>query len=450
MDEIAPEYDVVVLGTGLTECILSGVLSVKGKKVLHIDRNDHYGGEAASVNLETLFKKYGNFREGEEPWKQYGRLNDWNIDLVPKFLMSSGELTNILVSTDVTRYLEFKQVAGSYVQQGASNKATVAKVPSDAAEALRSPLMGIFEKRRMKSFIEWVGTFDPKDPATHKGLDINKCTMKDVYDKFGLEATTKDFIGHAMALYLTDDYITTPGQAPEAIERIRLYGNSVARYGKSPYIYPLYGLGELPQAFARLSAIHGGTYMLNKPVEEVIMEGGQVVGIKSEGEVARCKFVIGDPSYFPNKVRQVGHVVRTICFLDHPIPNTNNSESCQIILPQKQIGRKSDIYISVVSSSHNVCAKGKFVAIASTTVETNNPEAELKAAFDLMGPIIEKFTSVSPMLVPTDDGTSDKIFVSTSYDATSHFETTCIDILDLYKRVTGKDADLSPPPKAAE
>jgi Rab GDP dissociation inhibitor len=83
--------------------------------------------------------------------------------------MSSGELTNILVSTDVTRYLEFKQVAGSFVQQGNGPKATVAKVPSDAGEALRSPLMGIFEKRRMKSFIEWVGTFDPKDSATHKG-----------------------------------------------------------------------------------------------------------------------------------------------------------------------------------------------------------------------------------------------------------------------------------------
>lgn len=116
-----------------------------------------------------LFKKHGNYQKGEEPWKQYGRPNDWNIDLVPKFLMSSGELTNILVSTDVTRYLEFKQVAGSFVQQGASAKATVAKVPSDAAEALKSPLMGIFEKRRMKSFIEWVGTFDLKDPATYKG-----------------------------------------------------------------------------------------------------------------------------------------------------------------------------------------------------------------------------------------------------------------------------------------
>ena len=87
--------------------------------------------------------------------------------------------------------------------------------------------------------------------------------MKDVYDKFGLEVTTRDFIGHSMALYQSDEYINSPGQAKTAIERIRLYANSMARYGKSPYIYPLYGLGELPQGFARLSAIYGGTYMLN-------------------------------------------------------------------------------------------------------------------------------------------------------------------------------------------
>jgi Rab GDP dissociation inhibitor len=169
MEEIAPEYDVVVLGTGLTECIISGVLSVQGQKVLHMDRNDHYGGEAASVNLETMFKKYGNYTEGSEPWKKYGRSNDWNIDLVPKLLMSNGELTNILVSTDVTRYIEFKQIAGSFVQQGNAAKATVAKVPSDAGEALRSPLMGIFEKRRAGNFLKWVGSFDEKDSATHNG-----------------------------------------------------------------------------------------------------------------------------------------------------------------------------------------------------------------------------------------------------------------------------------------
>jgi RAB protein geranylgeranyltransferase component A len=45
MDE---EYDAIVLGTGLKECILSGMLSVSGKKVLHIDRNTYYGGESGN------------------------------------------------------------------------------------------------------------------------------------------------------------------------------------------------------------------------------------------------------------------------------------------------------------------------------------------------------------------------------------------------------------------
>ena len=43
-----------MLGTGLTECILSGLLSVDGKKVLHMDRNDYYGGDSASLNLTQV------------------------------------------------------------------------------------------------------------------------------------------------------------------------------------------------------------------------------------------------------------------------------------------------------------------------------------------------------------------------------------------------------------
>lgn len=451
MEEIAPKYDVIVLGTGLTECILSGVLSVKGKKVLHIDRNDHYGGESASVNIETLFKKYGNYSKGEEPWKKYGRANDWNVDLVPKLLMSSGQLTNILVSTDVTRYLEFKQVAGSFVQQGAGPKAAVAKVPSDAGEALKSPLLGLFEKRRMKSFIEWVGEFKPENPGTHKGIDMSTGTMKDVYDKFGLEPGTRDFVGHAMALYLDDSYIDTPGEAPKAIERIRLYGNSVSRYGKSPYIYPLYGLGELPQGFARLSAIYGGTYMLNTSVDEVLYEGGKAVGIKATmGNSSspeqmhfetKADMILADPSYFSNKVKVVGHVLRAICILKHPLAGTNDSDSCQLIIPQSQVGRKNDIYVACVSSAHNVCPKGYYIAIVSTIAETtSNHHLELQPGLDRLGKIEEQFMGAPiPLYEPIDDGRADNVFVSKSYDATSHFETTTDDVKDIYHRATGEE-----------
>lgn len=34
-----------------------------------------------------------------------------------------------------------------------------------------------------------------------------------------------------------------------------------------------------------------------------------------------------------------------------------------------------------------------------------------------------------------------QVFASRSYDATTHFETTCNDIKDIYKRMTGSDFD---------
>lgn len=34
-----------------------------------------------------------------------------------------------------------------------------------------------------------------------------------------------------------------------------------------------------------------------------------------------------------------------------------------------------------------------------------------------------------------------QVFASSSYDSTTHFETTCNDIKDIYKRMTGSDFD---------
>lgn len=136
-------------------------------------------------------------------------------------------------------------------------------------------------------------------------------------------------------------------------------------------------------------------------------------------------------------------MIRCICILDHPIANTKDGLSTQIIIPQKQVGRRSDIYVSVVSSTHQVAAKGWFVAMVSTTVETDNPENEIKPGLDLLGNIHQKFVSIGDYLEPSDNGLQSQIFISQSYDATTHFETTCLDVLDIFKRGTGEDFDFS-------
>jgi Rab GDP dissociation inhibitor len=91
----------------------------------------------------------------------------------------------------------------------------------------------------------------------------------------------------------------------------------------------------------RLSAIYGGTYMLDIPIDEIIMENGKAVGVRSGGETARCKQVYCDPSYVPDRVEKVGQVIRCICLLDHPVPGTKDALSTQLIIPQKQVNRNS-------------------------------------------------------------------------------------------------------------
>ncbi|TGZ55251.1 hypothetical protein CRM22_010435 [Opisthorchis felineus] len=477
MDE---KYDVVVLGTGLKECILSGLMSVEGRKVLHMDRNKYYGG--ASTSLSPLSELFDKFKIKTKDIEKYGRGRDWNVDLIPKFLMANGKLVALLVHTGVTRYLEFKSIDGSYV----FHRGKIHKVPSNETEAISTSLLSFFEKRRLASMLKWVVNVNESDPSSYNSvysgsLNIHRDNIQHTFTKFGVGDSTQNFVGHALCLYADDSY-KTQVPALEVIKRMQLYDQSVARFGKSPYVYPLYGLGELPQAFARLSAVYGGTYMLDKQVEHIVYENGKVVGVKAEGEIAQCDAVICDPSYAPDRVKKVGQeyevtaekgnilfnrsqkawhhktlprryilsylsilhtVVRAICILTHPVQNHKDVSSMQIIIPQSEVGRRNDIYVCCVSSTHNVCPKNFYIALVATTVETSMPEQELQPGLRLLDPIEQIFYSVDDLFERVDDGSTSRVFISNSYDASTHFESTCEDVLALYQKITGHPFDFS-------
>ena len=125
--------------------------------------------------------------------------------------------------------------------------------------------------------------------------------------------------------------------------------------------------------------------MLNTDIDEVLFENGKVVGVKNSEGIAHCSMLICDPTYaikcgLKDRVELKEKVIRCICILDHPIPKTGDIPSVQIILPQKQLKRKNgnlwlmvDIYIMMVSYVHCISKKDTYIAIISTTVETNEP-----------------------------------------------------------------------------
>ena len=236
-------------------------------------------------------------------------------------------------------------------------------------------------------------------------------------------------------MYTNDDFIEQ--KALPTIDKMQLFFNSFGRYGNSPFIYTVWGLSELAEGFSRLCALYGGTYMLNRGVEEILYdENGNFRGIKSQGEEVFGKILITEPSYVQkfNKVKSIGKFISWICILDHPIPKTNNVASWQIILPQKQVNRKNDIFIAVLNFTHCVCKKGYYLAIISTMEESDKPEAEIQPAMDIIGPTLEIFDKISVIYVPIDTTFKGNIYITSSFDPQSHFENDTDIVIEIYEK----------------
>ena len=88
--------------------------------------------------------------------------------------------------------------------------------------------------------------------------------------------------------------------------------------------------------------------------------------------VAKTKMVICDPSNAdPAKTKVIGKVVRSINILGAPILHLLNKDgklidSGQIIVARKQLERKNDIHVMMVSWGHCVTSKDRFITIVST------------------------------------------------------------------------------------
>ncbi len=154
--------------------------------------------------------------------------------------------------------------------------------------------------------------------------------------------------------------------------------------------------------------------MLNVKITKIEQEGTfkKVYGIyDGKEDWVKAKQIIAHPSYMQNvgmgkKLKQVGIVRRSICIMKHPIPKTKKKPSVQIIIPQKQVGRKNDIYLMSIGAEHGVCKKGFYLAIISTMRENKDHLSDIKPALDILGKVDYRFDTEEVLYAPSDN--SDK------------------------------------------
>lgn len=464
----------VICGTSVKECFLSGILaSLDGKKILHIDRNSFYGGESASFNLSALTKFFRGDDAKVCSALAGDRNSDYCIDIAPKFLMGSGVLVECLAKLIPSDYLQYAKVGGSFVfhytTSGVFTKTTTGglhQIPTTTGAALSSSLISAMQKIHFPSFMKYIMKYEPDDTKTHGSYNLKTMTMAQFYAAYSIDAVGRTFVSHALALEGSEDHLNQPAEA--TVMKIKLYAMSLARFTDSPYLYPKYGLGGIAEAFTRLSSIFGCTFITScNDFKMNLNEAGAFTGVSfthaidDQQYVARAPVILADPSYYaPAASRPVGQICRAVVLLSRPI--TGAADNCQIIVPGLEVKRSSDIYISALSGTHAVCPNNRFFAVISTMNDgtpvdmtdkaavTAACQRELKIAHEIItkpdakgnaNQVLEQFEWIIEQRVPVTENIPGGAFMTESLDCTTHFQTVMEEIKTLYQSITGNPFD---------
>ncbi|TVU01632.1 hypothetical protein EJB05_52905 [Eragrostis curvula] len=435
-------FDVVICGTGLPESVLAAACAAAGKTVLHVDPNPFYGSLYASVPLPSLLPSFLSpgdaspvprlspptsdshtvvdlhrrniYSEVETSGAAPEPSSRFTVDLVgPRVLYCADEAVDLLLRSGGSHHVEVKSVEGGSLLywEGQLYPVPVSQQDvfnfNDAATLNRKEKLT--EKNVLNRFFKLVkahiaaagedGEGEASDKISEEDLDL---PFVEYLKKQQLPPKMRAVVLYAIALADYDqdaDCCEKLLTTREGIQTIALYSSSIGRFAnaKGAFIYPMYGHGELPQAFCRCAAVKGALYVLQMPVSALLMdeERKNCLGARlTSGQDILCQQLILDPSYKvpildapsdgsdSNLLRKVA---RGICIISKSVKQ--DSSNLQIVFPPKSLEEQQIAAIRVLQLGSNlaVCPPGMFMVYLSTPcADTSTGKQCIKKAIDAL------------------------------------------------------------------
>uniref|UniRef100_A0A2M4AFS0 Rab proteins geranylgeranyltransferase component A n=1 Tax=Anopheles triannulatus TaxID=58253 RepID=A0A2M4AFS0_9DIPT len=430
-EELPTEFDLIVIGTGLTESIVAAAASRIGKTVLHLDTNDYYGAFWASFNLES-FRKYLNAGSGEqgagskevagessffplrphptavrngfECWYNFeghGDVDGWNrerieqefrrfnIDLAPKLLYARGSLVELLISSNICRYAEFRALDRvATVWEG-----RIMTVPCSRSDVFTSKDVNVVEKRLLMKFLQSCAAYE--EGSESDSVELEGVTFLEHLRSQKLTPNLIHYVLYAIAMANE----RTPCR--EGLAGVKKFLMSLGHYGNSPFLFPVYGCGEIPQCFCRLCAVFGGIYCLKNPIEGIHLqatdEGRRYDSIKCGKQSIRSKDIVVGHGYLGREafvavetskqatVRKpdtiCGKLARAVILTNVPFggasQNPGGGGVAILKLPPVE-GQLEGATILQMAHSSGTCPKNLYLIHITAVAVSENPEADLK------------------------------------------------------------------------
>ncbi|CAM0880884.1 unnamed protein product [Alopecurus aequalis] len=414
-------FDVVVCGTGLPESILAAACAAAGKTVLHVDPNPFYGSLYSSVPLPSLpsflssdsstpcpsssssadaaashsavhLERRCLYSEVETCGTIPESSRRFTVDLVgPRVLYCADEAVDLLLRSGGNNHVEFKSVEGGSLLywDGALYPVPDSKgaifMDGTLKPGMKTLLFSFFKLVESHIAVSSSGDKEGEGEASAKiseeDLDL---PFIEFLKKQRLPPKIRAVMLYAIAMA---DYDQDAADSCEkllttrdGIKSIALYLSSIKRFANAegPFIYPMYGHGELPQAFCRFAAVKGALYVLRMPVAALLLdqEKKRYVGTRlASGQDILCQQLILDPSLkipsldMPSDASNSNSprkVARGICITSSSIKQ--DKSNVLAVFPPKSLQEQQSAAVRVLQLSSNVavCPRGMFMAYLST------------------------------------------------------------------------------------
>lgn len=365
-----------------------------GSTTQHLEdgMSDSLNEESAGASGTTTVPGTSKPREQvKEEWSLEKLVNlsrKFNLDLAPKLLFSRGPLVELLISSNIARYAEFKALTRILTR----HNGVLVPVPCSRSDVFSSKNVTVLEKRMLMKFLTFCKEFE-QHPDEYRGFEGRP--FLEFLQSRQLSKNVEHYVLHAIAM--------VDGEMPtlQALKSVQKFLESLGRYGNSPFLASLYGSGELPQCFCRLCAVYGGIYHLQRGPSAILRnEQGACIGIVSNGRRFNCRWVVMGANYAPPAVCLPGdmrRVSRAIIISDRSL---HPAEKEQVTLLRLPAGEQlpCSVLIQELGPGMMVCPPGLFVVHLTCTSVHETAEQDLEHA-------VKMLFDTSP---PTEDGEEPK------------------------------------------
>ncbi|XP_077024571.1 rab proteins geranylgeranyltransferase component A 2 [Tamandua tetradactyla] len=303
----------------------------------------------------------------------------FNIDLVSKLLFSQGLLIDLLIKSNVSRYAEFKNVTRIL----AFREGKVEQVPCSRADVFNSKELTMVEKRMLMKFLTFCIDYE-QHPDEYQAF--TQCSFSEYLKTKKLTPNLQHFVLHSIAMTSQSSCTTLDG-----LKATKNFLQCLGRFGNTPFLFPLYGQGEIPQCFCRMCAVFGGIYCLRHKVQCLVVDkdsGRCKAVIDHFGQRINAKYFIVEDSYLSEETCsnvQYKQISRAVLITDQSILKTDSDQQISILIVPPAEPESCAIRVTELCSSTMTCMKDTYLVHltcpSSKTAREDLEESVVKKLF---------------------------------------------------------------------